>query len=78
MFSEDLAALENLTEDSILNELHERLKIGSFHTFVGDILLLLNPNEELDIYGPKVSHIFKIQHGESAEAFAMHISSVSQ
>lgn len=55
MLTEDLSALENLTEDSVLNELHERLKLGFFHTFVGDILLILNPNEEQNIYGPNVS-----------------------
>ncbi|XP_046822294.1 neither inactivation nor afterpotential protein C isoform X5 [Vespa crabro] len=51
MFTEDLAALEVLTEDAILDELQERLQQGHFHTFVGDILLILNPNEDYDIYG---------------------------
>ncbi|XP_015178394.1 PREDICTED: neither inactivation nor afterpotential protein C isoform X2 [Polistes dominula] len=53
MFTEDLAALEVLTEDAILDELHERLQQGHFHTFVGDVLLILNPNERHDIYGPQ-------------------------
>ncbi|XP_011500567.1 PREDICTED: neither inactivation nor afterpotential protein C [Ceratosolen solmsi marchali] len=52
MHQEDLAALEVLTEDRILDELQERLRTGSFHTFVGDVLLILNPNEDQDIYGP--------------------------
>ncbi|KAJ8686537.1 hypothetical protein QAD02_022331 [Eretmocerus hayati] len=52
MYQEDLAALEQLTEDRILDELQARLKMGSFHTFVGDILVILNPNEKQDIYGP--------------------------
>ncbi|XP_033328921.2 STKc_myosinIII_N_like and MYSc_Myo21 domain-containing protein ninaC isoform X1 [Megalopta genalis] len=51
MFMEDIAALEVLTEDAILDELHERLRQGYFHSFVGDILLILNPNESQDIYG---------------------------
>ncbi|XP_047350442.1 neither inactivation nor afterpotential protein C isoform X3 [Vespa velutina] len=51
MFTEDLAALEILTEDAILDELQERLQQGHFHTFVGDVLLILNPNEDYDIYG---------------------------
>ncbi|XP_054006011.1 neither inactivation nor afterpotential protein C isoform X2 [Hylaeus anthracinus] len=51
MFMEDVAALETLTEDSILDELHERLRQGYYHSFVGDILLILNPNEQQDIYG---------------------------
>lgn len=55
MFTEDLATLEILTEDVILDELCERLKRGEYHTFVGDVLLILNPNEERDIYGAYVS-----------------------
>ncbi|XP_043670504.1 neither inactivation nor afterpotential protein C isoform X3 [Vespula pensylvanica] len=51
MFTEDLAALEVLTEDAILDELQDRLQQGHFHTFVGDVLLILNPNERYDIYG---------------------------
>ncbi|XP_026667369.1 neither inactivation nor afterpotential protein C isoform X6 [Ceratina calcarata] len=51
MFMEDLAALEILTEDAILDELHERLRQGYYHSFIGDILLILNPNENQDIYG---------------------------
>lgn len=51
---EDLAALETLTEDTILDELHERLRQGYYHSFIGDILLILNPNEQQDIYGSDV------------------------
>lgn len=54
MFMEDLAALETLTEDTILDELHERLRQGYYHSFIGDILLILNPNEQQDIYGSDV------------------------
>lgn len=55
MFMEDVAALETLTEDAILDELNERLLQGYYHSFVGDILLILNPNEQQDIYGVDVS-----------------------
>ncbi|KAJ8867609.1 hypothetical protein PR048_031411 [Dryococelus australis] len=51
MYVEDLAALEDIREEAILAELQERLKHGHFHTFVGDVLLVLNPNEQQDIYG---------------------------
>ena len=55
MFTEDLAALEQINEDHILDELQERLLSGSFHTFIGDILLICNPNEKQDIYNMNVS-----------------------
>lgn len=47
---EDLAALEKVTEDNILNELQTKLARGNFTSFVGDILLILNPNTNEDIY----------------------------
>lgn len=57
MFLEDLAAMENLNEDLILFELQERMAAGEFHTFVGDILLIINPNETDDIYDLAVSKL---------------------
>jgi len=58
MLTEDLAALDILTEDVILDELRDRLRRGEYHTFIGDILLILNPNEEHDIYDIHVSLLF--------------------
>lgn len=55
MHTEDLAALEDVTEDTVLYELQERNKKGQNYTFIGDILLFLNPNVEQDIYGLEVS-----------------------
>ncbi|XP_046675327.1 neither inactivation nor afterpotential protein C isoform X3 [Homalodisca vitripennis] len=50
MHTEDLAALEDITEDTVLCELQERNKHNHNYTFVGDVLLFLNPNAEQDIY----------------------------
>lgn len=57
MHVEDLAALEVLTEDSILEELQVKMSRGSFQSFVGDILLVLNPSTEMDIYNDTVSEV---------------------
>jgi myosin-3 len=54
MHLEDLAAMEKLDEDKILTELHERLKQGHYHTFVGDVLLVLTSNEQQPIYSDEV------------------------
>jgi len=62
MLTEDLAALDTLTEDIILDELHDRLRRGEYHTFIGDILLILNPNEENDIYDVHVSLMLDFLH----------------
>lgn len=54
---EDLAALDNLTEESILAELQTKLAKGFFTSFVGDILLILNPNTSEDIYNENVREL---------------------
>ncbi|KAL0107922.1 hypothetical protein PUN28_014885 [Cardiocondyla obscurior] len=74
MFTEDLAALDILTEDRILNELREKLRRGEYHTFVGDILLIINPNEEHDIYS--LHHHAKYQW-KSRSDNAPHIYSIA-
>lgn len=45
MFIEDLAALEKVSEETIADEIKNRLKKGHSYTFIGDVLLSLNSNE---------------------------------
>ncbi|XP_052746507.1 neither inactivation nor afterpotential protein C isoform X2 [Bicyclus anynana] len=47
---EDLAALERLTEDNLINELEIKYHKGHFMSFIGDVLVILNPNTHEDIY----------------------------
>lgn len=42
---EDISTLEVLTEDSIVNLLYDRFEKGLIYSFIGDILLALNPDE---------------------------------
>ncbi|CAB3231368.1 unnamed protein product [Arctia plantaginis] len=80
---EDLAALETLTEDNILAELQTKLVKGSFTSFIGDVLLILNPNINEDIYNENYHkkyecksrsdnepHIFAV--ADSAYQYALH------
>lgn len=55
LFVEDLAALERLSDEVILEEIRNRFKIGASYSFVGDVLLTLNPNKELPSYDRKVN-----------------------
>lgn len=57
---EDLAALDRLSEDVILQEFNARLKRGQFHTFIGDILVVMNPNEHQDVYSEEVITIIRL------------------
>lgn len=45
MYVEDLAALEKLSEETIIEELRQRMVKGFSYTFVGDVLLSINSNE---------------------------------
>ncbi|KAB0798080.1 hypothetical protein PPYR_09073 [Photinus pyralis] len=53
MLVEDLSALDEINEEIVLEELNKRMSIGQSSTFVGDVLLILNPNEQQDVYGEK-------------------------
>lgn len=54
MYVEDLAALEPLSDDGLLEEMKNRLKIGASYSFIGDVLLSMNPNKEPPVYDRKV------------------------
>lgn len=54
MVVEDLAALDNVDEDRLIEEIKARYMNGNFYSFIGDILLVLNPNETSDIYDERV------------------------
>jgi myosin III len=54
MYSEDLAALEPLSDDGLLEEIKNRLKVGEHYSFIGDVLLSMNPNKAQQQYDRKV------------------------
>lgn len=54
MHLEDLAALKEVSEDTVLGELQNRHLDGLSYTFVGDVLLYVNPNQNEPIYEKKV------------------------
>lgn len=58
MYVEDLAALEKLTEDTILEELKNRFEKGYTYTFVGDVLLSLNSNDMPKEFPRSVNYSF--------------------
>nr|XP_022914379.1 neither inactivation nor afterpotential protein C [Onthophagus taurus] len=74
MDTEDLAALDHITEESVLGELETRMNAGRFQTFIGDILLTLNPNETPDIYNEQ---FHKKYNCKSRSSNAPHIYAVA-
>ncbi|XP_029314883.1 myosin-IIIb isoform X2 [Cottoperca gobio] len=58
--NDDLVNLEFLDEETIISHLHKRYDELQVYTYVGDILIALNPFQNLSIYSPQFS---KLYHG---------------
>lgn len=52
MYLDDLAALEVLSEDTIVEQLQKRYESNQIYTNIGDILVAVNPFENLGLYTP--------------------------
>ncbi|XP_077480286.1 myosin-IIIa isoform X2 [Stigmatopora argus] len=55
---DDLAALEVLDEDSVSERLRERYARDQIYTYVGDILIAVNPFHKMNIYAPQHSKMY--------------------
>uniref|UniRef100_A0A8C4WNQ9 Myosin motor domain-containing protein n=1 Tax=Eptatretus burgeri TaxID=7764 RepID=A0A8C4WNQ9_EPTBU len=56
--SDDLSSLSELTEAGLLYEVQKRFGNDQIYTYVGDILLAVNPFKELQIYSAQVSRLY--------------------
>ncbi|KAJ8338684.1 hypothetical protein SKAU_G00354700 [Synaphobranchus kaupii] len=59
LLQEDLATLSDLDEKSLLESLSERFKQNQIYTYIGDILVAINPSKYLPIYEKEVSERYK-------------------
>ena len=59
MLVEDLATLENLNEGIIVDQLNKRFNLGQIYTYIGDILIAVNPFKSLDLYGEQHSIMYR-------------------
>ncbi|KAL3856081.1 hypothetical protein ACJMK2_015277 [Sinanodonta woodiana] len=55
---DDLAMLEVLDEEAIVSQLHSRYDQGTIYTYIGDILLAVNPFTTLPIYGEQQAKMY--------------------
>ncbi|XP_032241097.1 myosin-IIIb isoform X3 [Nematostella vectensis] len=55
----DLASLSTLTEEIILSHLLERFMANRIYTYIGDILIAVNPLQTLNIYGEEHSRAYR-------------------
>ncbi|XP_053500993.1 myosin-IIIb isoform X1 [Ictalurus furcatus] len=56
---EDLATLSDLDEKSLLESLTGRFSHSHIYTYIGDILVAVNPFKQLPLYGKEVSEKYK-------------------
>lgn len=57
MYMDDLAALDNLSEDTIVQQLEKRFDQRQIYTYIGDILVAVNPFADLGLYTEKVRNL---------------------
>lgn len=50
MYMDDLAALETLSEETIVEQLQKRYEANQIYTYIGDILVSVNPFTNLGLY----------------------------
>ncbi|CAL7948662.1 unnamed protein product [Xylocopa violacea] len=50
MYMDDLAALDTLSEDAIVDQLQHRYEQAQIYTYIGDILVAVNPFTNLGLY----------------------------
>ncbi|KAK2906094.1 hypothetical protein Q8A73_010037 [Channa argus] len=67
---DDLVNLEFLDEETIISHLQRRYDELQVYTYVGDILIALNPFQNLSIYSPQFS---KLYHGVKRSDNPPHI-----
>lgn len=60
MYMDDLAALDMLSEDAIVDQLQHRYEQGQIYTYIGDILVAVNPFTNLGLYTGIVSFVILI------------------
>uniref|UniRef100_A0A4W4HQU3 non-specific serine/threonine protein kinase n=1 Tax=Electrophorus electricus TaxID=8005 RepID=A0A4W4HQU3_ELEEL len=68
--NDDLVILEVLDEDTIITHLQKRFEQLQIYTYVGDILIALNPFQNLTIYTPQFSYLY---HGVKRSDNPPHI-----
>ena len=74
--SDNLAQLKEMTEEAIVHETKKRYEIDVIYTWIGDVLVAINPFKALNIYGKKFQELFLL--GTPTIDIPPHIFAVAQ
>ncbi|XP_044525273.1 unconventional myosin-XVI [Gracilinanus agilis] len=76
--NDDLATLSELNDGSLLYEIQKRFGNNQIYTYIGDILLLVNPFKELPIYSNMVMQLYLSSTGRLCSSLPPHIFSCAE
>ncbi|XP_077014778.1 unconventional myosin-XVI isoform X5 [Tamandua tetradactyla] len=76
--NDDLSTLSELNDGSLLYEIQKRFGNNQIYTFIGDILLLVNPFKDLPIYSTMVSQLYLSSSGKLCSSLPPHIFSCAE
>eukprot|EP00730_Choanoeca_flexa_P001716 TRINITY_DN10754_c0_g1_i3.p1 TRINITY_DN10754_c0_g1~~TRINITY_DN10754_c0_g1_i3.p1 ORF type:complete len:1194 (+),score=379.51 TRINITY_DN10754_c0_g1_i3:43-3624(+) len=71
---ENLAQLQELTTDNLMHALHERFNKNMIYTYVGDILIAMNPYKRFPIYTEAIQHRYR---GARSKDLPPHIYAIA-
>ncbi|XP_051565407.1 unconventional myosin-XVI-like isoform X1 [Myxocyprinus asiaticus] len=76
--NDDLASLSELTDSSLLYEMQKRFANDQIYTYIGHILLLINPYKDLPVYSNLVSQLYMSSSGRLCSSLPPHIFSSAE
>ncbi|XP_067842810.1 unconventional myosin-XVI [Heptranchias perlo] len=76
--NDDLSTLSELTDRSLLYEIQKRFSNNQIYTYIGHILLLVNPYKELPIYSTMVTQLYLSNTGKLCSTLPPHIFSCTE
>ncbi|XP_056005733.1 unconventional myosin-XVI-like isoform X5 [Ostrea edulis] len=75
MDSDNLADLADISESAILREIQTRFTGGQIYTYIGDMLIAVNPFQDLQMYSKEVSQKY---HSKSYVPLPPHVYGVAE
>ncbi|EGG24237.1 myosin-5b [Cavenderia fasciculata] len=72
---DDLAGLSHLHEAAILHNLHHRYNLDQIYTYIGKILIAINPYQSLPLYGREMISAY---YGKQLGALSPHVYAVAE
>ncbi|XP_078077789.1 unconventional myosin-XVI isoform X2 [Mustelus asterias] len=76
--NDDLSTLSELTDRSLLYEIQKRFTNDQIYTYIGHILLLVNPYKELPIYSTLITELYLSSTVKLCSSLPPHIFSCSE